>query len=286
MNTYWLGEGCHNDFVIFDLLDTPETFSETFLEQAHQILLREHKDDALILLPEHISEQHVRLKMVVLEPDRSIAAFCGNGARVVAAYLEQKYAQSSRRFFLAAHDGDHQLCFLDSGIYGVDMLTTKTSPENSPFVSASAQKLFERMATGIEAVSLQWQARQICCYFTETSEPHLVVFDRLNSDNLTAFGAYLNFERRDLFPQGMNVNQVEVLDTTTIAVRTYERGVNRITQACGTGSTSSAVLCYLLGKVQSANIQVQTSGGMLVIVYDAQQHRAMLQGPARVWQPQ
>ncbi len=77
----------------------------------------------------------------------------------------------------------------------------------------------------------------------------------------------------------MNVNQVEVLDTTTIAVNTYERGVNRITQACGTGSTSSAVLSFLLNKVQNATIHVQTSGGALVIAYNAQQNRSMLQVP-------
>jgi hypothetical protein len=43
------GEGCRNDFVIFDLLDAPETFSEIFLDQAHAVLLDERKDDALIL---------------------------------------------------------------------------------------------------------------------------------------------------------------------------------------------------------------------------------------------
>lgn len=272
--------------MIFDLLDHPDAFSDTFLEQAYQVLLREQKDDALILLPEQISAHVLRLKMIVLEPDRSIAAFCGNGARVVAAYLEQKYAQTSPRFLLAAHDGDHELFFLDNGAYGVDMLATKTNPENSPFVSVSAQRLFEPMPPAhLEAASLQWQAAQLRCYFTETSEPHLVVFDSLSSDDLTAFGAYLNYERRDLFPQGMNVNQVEVLNTSTIAVQTYERGVNRITRACGTGSTSCAVLCALLGKVQSASIQVQTSGGTLVIAYNPPQHRAILQGPAAIWQP-
>jgi len=133
---------------------------------------------------------------------------------------------------------------------------------------------------------IRLQHKDLLCYFTETSEPHLVLFDSLSSDELTAFGAYLNIERRDLFPHGININQVAVLDNKTIRVWTYERGVNRITQACGTGSTSSAVLCYLLGKVQSTNIHVQTSGGTLVIAYEAQQNRSVLQGPAQIWLPQ
>lgn len=285
MIPYWIGEGCRNDFVIFDLLDAPETFSETFLDQAHQILLDERKDDALILLPEQISSQQFRLKMIVLEPDRSIAAFCGNGARVVAAYLEQKYAPPYPRFFLAAHDGDHELFFLGYGIYGVDMLATKTDPALSQFVSESARGLFEMRSRCEQVLPVRFQHRDLPCYFSETSEPHLVLFEALSSEELTAFGAYLNDERRDLFPLGINVNQVEVLNTTTIAVQTYERGVNRITQACGTGSTSSAVLGYLLGRVQTANIHVQTSGGALVIAYNAQQKRSVLQGPARIWQP-
>ena len=286
MKAYWLGEGCRNDFVIFDLLDEPGMFSEMFLYQAHQILLTERKDDALILVPEQTSSQQFRLKMIVLEPDRSIAAFCGNGARVVAAYLEQKYAPSSPQFLLAAHDGDHELFFLGHGVYGVDMLATKTDPALSQFVSESARKMFETRSLHEQAWPVRFENRDLLCYFTETSEPHLVLFDSLTSEELTAFGAYLNVERRDLFPLGINVNQIVVLDHTTIRVWTYERGVNRITQACGTGSTSSAVLCHLLGRVQSATIHVQTSGGALVIAYDAQQNRSVLQGPARIWQPQ
>ncbi|GAK61431.1 diaminopimelate epimerase [Candidatus Vecturithrix granuli] len=285
MKTYWLGEGCRNDFVIFDLLDEPETFSETFLNQAHQILMAERRDDALILLPEQVSSQQFRLKMIVLEPDRSIAAFCGNGARVVAAYLEQKYVRPFPQFFLAAHDGNHELFFLDHGLYGVDMLATKTNPALSQFVSESARSVFESRAHYEQVLPVRFQNKDLLCYFTETSEPHLVLFDSLSSEEFTAFGAYVNNERRDFFPLGININQISVLDPTTIAVQTYERGVNRITQACGTGSTSSAVLCYLLGKVQSMNIHVQTSGGALVIAYNAQQNRSVLQGPARVWQP-
>ncbi|MDY0093305.1 MAG: diaminopimelate epimerase [Candidatus Vecturithrix sp.] len=285
MRPYWLGEGCRNDFVIFDLLDAPETFSEIFLDQAHAVLLDERKDDALILVPEQVASQQFRLKMIVLEPDRSLAAFCGNGARVVAAYLEQKYRPPYPQFSLVAHDGDHELFFLGHGVYGVDMLTTKTNPARSQFVSESAHRMFETRALHEQVWPARVENRDLLCYFTETSEPHLVLFDSLSSEEFTAFGAYLNIERRDLFPLGMNVNQVEVLDTTTIAVNTYERGVNRITQACGTGSTSSAVLSFLLNKVQNATIHVQTSGGALVIAYNAQQNRSMLQGPARIWQP-
>ncbi len=125
---------------------------------------------------------------------------------------------------------------------------------------------------------------------TETSEPHLVLFDSLQSQRLTAFGSYLNVERHDLFPLGINVNQVEVLGTTTIAVKTYRQSVNRMmpTQACVMpGSTSSAVLSFLLDKVQNATIHVQTSGGALVIAPLMLSKTGLCyENYARIWQPQ
>lgn len=284
LTTYWLGEGCQNSFVVFDLLKTPEYFSDEFLAKAHQILLREHKDDALILLPENEQNGHLQMKLIVLEPDQSLAAFCGNGARVVAAYVEKCYRHQYESFSILAHDGDHKLIFYGDNRYGVDMLSTKTNPYQSSFVRDRACMVFERVEHNVWRVPLKSNEGQYWVYFTETSEPHLVLFDELSSLELTTFGEYLNTDRRDVFPQGININRVRLLDASTIEVRTYERGVNRITQACGTGSTSSAVLCRLLDKVQTSTITVQTLGGFLQIEYDAKKNSSIMKGQASLWE--
>jgi len=90
---YLYGDGCQNTFIIFDLLAYPHYFTDTFIENAHKALLREERDDALILLPTTDSDTVI---MKVLEPDGSFANFCGNGARVIAAYLYKQFGLPKR----------------------------------------------------------------------------------------------------------------------------------------------------------------------------------------------
>ncbi len=90
---FWRGEGCLNTFIIFDLTAVPDIYNEQFLAQAHAQLIKEQVDDALILLPTYDPTMFV---MKILEPDGSRASFCGNGARVIAAYLEKKLGLPKR----------------------------------------------------------------------------------------------------------------------------------------------------------------------------------------------
>lgn len=84
---FWRGEGCANTFIVFDLIESPELFTEHFIQKALLALLEEGCDDALILLP---TQEPATFIMKVLEPDGSFAQFCGNGSRVVAAYLSKR----------------------------------------------------------------------------------------------------------------------------------------------------------------------------------------------------
>jgi hypothetical protein len=69
----------------------------------------------------------------------------------------------------------------------------------------------------------------------------------------------------DFKPKGTNVNFVEIKNQREIAVRTYERGVENETLACGTGSTASAVVSSLLGYAQPP-VKVRTAGGEVLTV--------------------
>ena len=69
-------------------------------------------------------------------------------------------------------------------------------------------------------------------------------------------------------PAGTNVNFAEVLTRHELHVRTYERGVEDETMACGTGAVASAIIAGKLGQVESP-VQVTTSGGEKLIIYFA-----------------
>jgi len=104
--------------------------------------------------------------------------------------------------------------------------------------------------------------------FIDTGVPHTVVF--LESGELGGYpvvdrGREIRFHPR-FAPAGTNVNFVEVLNRHTIGVRTYERGVEGETLACGTGAVASTVLC-VTRKIAVPPVQVHTSGGDILQIH-------------------
>ncbi|NYT06526.1 MAG: diaminopimelate epimerase, partial [Methanomicrobiales archaeon] len=86
------------------------------------------------------------------------------------------------------------------------------------------------------------------------------------------------------FPEGANVNFVEVVNENEIRIRTFERGVEGETFSCGTGATASAAVAHRLGyagepetKDVGTQVQVITKGGPLTIYLDKD---TLMEGPA------
>jgi diaminopimelate epimerase len=86
-------------------------------------------------------------------------------------------------------------------------------------------------------------------------------------------------------PKGTNANFIKVRDKNNIDIRTYERGVEDETLACGTGSIASAIVASALGIVVSP-ITMHTKGGFLLTIYFKQDSNGAkevyLEGDARI----
>jgi len=67
------------------------------------------------------------------------------------------------------------------------------------------------------------------------------------------------------FPKGANVNFYEITGEDTVFERTFERGVEDFTYACGTGTGSLVTVLTLMGKVSGKNVKVDMTGGQLII---------------------
>lgn len=225
---YFLAEACKNTFVIFDCIETPP--DESFWKLAHAALLKEGRDDAIILVLKSKTETALYLKMHVLGVDGKFGEFCGNGARSAAAYLFSYYREY-QEFYVVTRRGTYPLLSLGKGIYAVHL----------PKVQFSKSKV-NSIAYG------------------EILEPHLALEKSLSDRDLYSLGFHLN-QKKALFPEGINVNAWSVLTPTMIAVKTYERGVQRLTKSCGTGSSVCASL-YLKGE---GRVFVKTPGGPLLI---------------------
>lgn len=214
---YHLAEACKNTFVLFDCIENAP--DKHFWQFAHAALIKENRDDAIILTLEKKTPTALYLKMHVLGVDGNFGEFCGNGSRSAAAYLFSHYRQY-KQFYLVTRRGTFPLFSYGMGIYAVHL----------PHVQFSGD---------------HW----------EILEPHVAVGKKLSNAELLRLGRSLNQNR------SINVNAWEVLHPALIAVKTYERGVQRLTKSCGTGSCVCASL-YLNGK---GSVFVKTPGGLLLI---------------------
>lgn len=266
---YIRGEGCGNTFLIFDCLETSHEAFNDIMKGAHESLLKEKRDDALILKTEQRDSQRLVLTMIVLEPDQSIAEFCGNGARVVSRFLQHKFGDKKMEYYLKTSRGMRKVWW-DKNTFFVDMGKTSLYLNSNKFLTPK-----------IETFTLGLGMKKFTFFWTETMEPHLVTFEAIDEDELEDLGLYLNYHQRDFFPLGINLNKAEITSKSTLTVTTFERGVNRITEACGTGSTSCAMLAKALGHLEiNGSVTITLKGGEIKI--HPKRDGAIMSGPANI----
>ncbi len=189
-----------------------------------------------VLLFENSKKANFRMR--ILNLDGSEAAACGNGFRCIALYAHEILKYSSRMNFES----------------GSGLIEAEVGSKGSIRVQLMKPRVFE-MDGIIEVLKHRFHYA-----FLDTGVPHVVVFaEGLGKaevfENGRAIRNHTHFQ-----PFGTNVNFVEVKNKKEIAVRTYERGVENETLACGTGSTASAVVSVLKGHVESP-VTVLTQGG-------------------------
>ncbi|PID74911.1 MAG: diaminopimelate epimerase, partial [Desulfobacterales bacterium] len=126
-------------------------------------------------------------------------------------------------------------------------------------------------------------AREV--FFVNTGVPHAVIFMSEETVPVATWGRKVRFH--ELFgPEGTNVNFVWIQEDGSLRVRTYERGVEEETMACGTGVVASAIAATMK-KQRQAPLAVHTSGGdVLTVSFDYDQDTAKVtnvyqQGVAR-----
>jgi len=99
-------------------------------------------------------------------------------------------------------------------------------------------------------------------YYMNTGSPHFVRFVR-GLDAYPVFDEGKSIRYNPIFPIGANANFIERIDDHTLALRTYERGVEQETLACGTGATAAALAASLEG--YHSPITLKARGGDLIV---------------------
>lgn len=181
-------------------------------------------------------------KMRIINADGSEAEACGNGFRCIARYAKEK---------LKFPDSFHFESLSGSVQAWVNAHKVRVQLPNP--------KALEMRA------SMEVSGNRLHYSFINTGVPHVVVFVQgLSNMDVEHLGPLVRYNRQ-FQPRGTNVNFVEVENKHEIRVSTYERGVEKETLACGTGSTASAIISTLAGYV-SPPVKVVTSGGEILVI--------------------
>ncbi len=200
--------------------------------------------DGLLVYKSH---NEVRFEMEYYNSDGSSGGMCGNGGRCISAYHFDVYGK-----------GEPTVQFTAIG----HVYTATTDGKTITVEMKNPTHLLTDLSINVDGV-------EIACNFIDTGSPHTVVFldDLKNSFPDAAFEIldihYLGSRIRhhEAFkPLGTNVNFVEPISDTEIRVRTYERGVEGETLACGTGAIASAVIAAKRFQCQPP-IHVDTRSG-------------------------
>ncbi|MEI6340335.1 MAG: diaminopimelate epimerase [Verrucomicrobiota bacterium] len=233
--------GAGNDFI---LLDDREGAIRLDREQVARLCHRQFgigADGLILLVPSATGKADWAWRF--FNSDGSDAEMCGNGARCFARYVQRVtgWSRPGLTFETAA---------------GVIRATLEGEQVTIGLTEPTGMRLGERVPVAAGALEV---------HSVNTGVPHAVVFvPDADQAMVQQQGAELRYHEH-FKPRGTNVNFAQVLGPGRIRVRTYERGVEGETLACGTGVTASALVASRVHGFQSP-VRVQVQGGDLLEV--------------------
>jgi diaminopimelate epimerase len=236
--------GTGNDFIIID--HRQPFISEADLAEFVRLVCRRRFSvgaDGLILIED---SETADFRWQFYNGDGSRAEMCGNGARCAARFAyEKNIAPAAMRFETDA--GEIEAFILD--VSGESVKIRLTAPEDL--------RLNIPLSIGRVEQTL---------HFINTGVPHTVVLvNDAGMIPVADWGREIRFHET-FQPAGTNANFTQVLPGDTLMVRTYERGVEGETMACGTGAVASALVAVLLEQANPP-VTVITSGGERLTIH-------------------
>lgn len=194
-------------------------------------------------------------RMRIFNPDGSEPAMCGNGARCIALYSWR-----------------HKL------ISPTFRIETKAGIIGGTIIPPDKVKLFMGTPQDIKLnLTIKVAGKSINIYTINTGVPHVILYvNNIDKIAVEHIGRRIRYLKK-FAPAGTNVNFVQLKDNNRIAIRTYERGVEKETLACGTGAAASAIISRLVHRLAGKIIVETRSGDILKI----DTRDVILTGPAR-----
>lgn len=242
-------QGAGNDFIVID--NRGQTFQPDKNTVSGMCRRRFGAGaDGLMLLED--SSQY-DFSMRYFNADGKESTMCGNGGRCMVAFARARdLIRESTEF--TASDGPHQAKILEDGLISLKM----------------------NHVSGID----YHQGNTII----DTGSPHYVIHvEDPDTIDVVREGRAIRYDG-NISKAGINVNFIRMEDGRNIRMRTYERGVEDETMACGTGSIAAAISAYLKRPADKSSYTIHAPGGTLRVSFVAQKDHTFthiwLTGPA------
>lgn len=224
--------GTGNDFIMIDNRD--KKFDATNTHLIHQLCTRHFGigADGLILLED---TEGYDFRMIYYNSDGNESTMCGNGGRCIIQFAHDLQIIDTDTHFLAI-DGPHlgKVCATNISLQMQD----------------------------VQEIDMNNQRTEL-----DTGSPHYVAFmNELPEKDFVQLAGDIR-RKTPYTKNGINVNFASIKDQK-ITMRTFERGVEDETLACGTGATAVAISAFHTGRLKRTNIPVKVKGGDLNVSFD------------------
>jgi diaminopimelate epimerase len=227
--------GAGNDFVMLDNRDRALQLTNDEIARVCDRHRGVGADGLLLVEP---AENGADFRMRYYNADGGEAEMCGNGARCFGRYVNHLHDNSLQKIAFETLAGVISAEFIGNQVR-INMSTPHSLRLNDSLPVAGETLTVHSVNTGV---------------------PHAVVFvDDLAGTDVRKLGAGLRYHEA-FKPKGTNANFAHVLAPGSIAIRTYERGVEDETLACGTGMVACALIHHQLTGIASP-VKVLVKGG-------------------------
>lgn len=254
---FWKMHGAANDFVVVD--DRALTFPSHDAAWMQSVMARRTgvgSEGILLIQPSAQTDFRMRF----FNPDGGEVDMCGNGARCIARLAHELGVAPARMSFETGAG------IVRADVAGDTVQLTMTTPHD--------------WRLGRE---LEIEGSRLAYDFVNSGVPHVVmVVHNLAATDVAQLGAAIRYHE-DFAPKGTNANFVQITGPNALSVRTYERGVEAETLACGTGIVAAGLLAGKTGRVKTPVCITPASGDRLTVDYQLTPEGAenvTLKGPA------
>lgn len=227
-------QGAGNDFVLLD--NRGSEYSNLTSEIIEQLCDRRFGigADGLILLED---AEGYDFRMVYYNADGRESSMCGNGGRCIVAFAKRLKIITTEASFIAT-DGPHK-------------------------ASISADESVVLQMTDVDEIEVTEDYS-----FLNTGSPHHIqLVNTIKDVDVKTLGSKIRYS--DLYgAEGSNINFVQQNSADSFSIRTYERGVEDETLACGTGATAVAIAMHNSGKTKNTQLTIEVEGGTLTVKFD------------------